>query len=146
MVLDDQQKIGVLLTGFGIFFTFLGVLMFFDRGLLAIGNLLFLSGVTVGLGLKKTGRFFFQRRKLRGTICFIFGIFLVIVGWAFIGLVVELFGFINLFGDFFPIVIAFLRRLPIIGSLLNLPVISALLDKISQGSSLNNRHFPEFAE
>jgi len=109
--------------------------MFFDRGLLAIGNLLFLSGVTVGLGLKKTGRFFFQRRKLRGTTCFIFGIFLVIVGWAFIGLVVELFGFINLFGDFFPIVIAFLRRLPLIGNVLNLPFISALLDKISQGSS-----------
>jgi hypothetical protein len=58
MVLDDQQsmsghcnasifcltqvvEIGVLLTAFGMFFTFLGVLMFFDRGLLAIGNVCF---------------------------------------------------------------------------------------------------------
>lgn len=34
----------------------------------------------------------------KGTTCFIFGIFLVIAGWAFIGLIVEVFGFINLFG------------------------------------------------
>jgi len=135
MVLDDQQKIGVLLTGFGMFFTFLGVLMFFDRGLLAIGNLLFLSGVTVGLGLKKTGRFFFQRRKLRGTSCFVVGIFLVVVGWAFVGLMVEVFGFVNLFGDFFPIVIAFARRLPIIGTILNIPFIKALLDRLMHGST-----------
>jgi hypothetical protein len=54
MVLDDNQsnpstmgtinillEIGVLLTGIGLFFTCLGVLLFFDRGLLAIGNVLY---------------------------------------------------------------------------------------------------------
>jgi len=58
-LLDDTQKIGVLLTGFAIFFTFFGVLMFFDRGLLAIGNILFLAGVTTVIGFQKTIRFFF---------------------------------------------------------------------------------------
>jgi len=135
MVLNDQQKIGALLTGFGIFFTFLGVLLFFDRGLLAIGNLLFISGVGVGLGAKKTFNFFFQRQKLRGTLCFSFGIFLVIVGWAFIGLCIEVFGFINLFGDFFPIALAFMRRIPILGNILNLPVIRHVIDKIVSGGS-----------
>lgn len=33
-----SQEIGVLLTAIGAFFTFLGVLLLFDRGLLAIGN------------------------------------------------------------------------------------------------------------
>lgn len=33
-----MQKIGVGLTGFGLFFMLLGILMLFDGGLLAIGN------------------------------------------------------------------------------------------------------------
>jgi hypothetical protein len=32
------SEIGVGLTGFGILFTVLGVMMFFDKGLLAMGN------------------------------------------------------------------------------------------------------------
>jgi len=135
-VLTDNQKIGVLLTGFGLFFTFFGVILFFDRGLLAIGNLLFLAGVTLVIGFRKTVRFFFQKRKLKGTACFLGGIGLVVIGWAFIGMLVEIFGFINLFGDFFPIVLAFLRRLPIIGTVLSLPGIKNLTDSIVSGGSL----------
>eukprot|EP01113_Clastostelium_recurvatum_P040190 TRINITY_DN6224_c0_g1_i2.p1 TRINITY_DN6224_c0_g1~~TRINITY_DN6224_c0_g1_i2.p1 ORF type:complete len:138 (-),score=4.63 TRINITY_DN6224_c0_g1_i2:111-524(-) len=135
-MLSDQQKIGVLLMGFGIFFTFFGVILFFDRGLLAIGNLLFLTGVCVGLGGRKTMNFFFQKRKIRGTTCFLFGIFLVITGWAFIGICVEAFGFINLFGDFFPVAFAFLKRMPIIGSFFNLPGVKQLFDRYVTGSSL----------
>jgi len=135
-VLTDNQKIGVLLTGFGLFFTFFGVILFFDRGLLAIGNLLFLAGVTLVIGFRKTVRFFFQKRKLKGTACFLGGIGLVVIGWAFIGMLVEIFGFINLFGDFFPIVLAFLRRLPVIGTVLSLPGIKNLTDSIVSGGSL----------
>lgn len=39
--ITDLQKIGVGLAGFGITFLFLGVLMLFDKGLLAIGNVSF---------------------------------------------------------------------------------------------------------
>lgn len=39
-VLNDMQKIGVGLTGFGLFFMVLGMILFFDGGLLAIGNVL----------------------------------------------------------------------------------------------------------
>jgi hypothetical protein len=38
MWLSETQKIGVGLTGFGVFFMIMGMIMFFDGGLLAIGN------------------------------------------------------------------------------------------------------------
>ncbi|KAG8038254.1 hypothetical protein G9C98_006581 [Cotesia typhae] len=41
--ITDTQKIGVGLAGFGMFFLFLGVLLLFDKGLLAIGNWIFTS-------------------------------------------------------------------------------------------------------
>ena len=36
--ITDFQKIGVGLAGFGVTFLFLGVVLLFDKGLLAIGN------------------------------------------------------------------------------------------------------------
>lgn len=41
--ITDFQKIGVGLAGFGITFLFLGVILLFDKGLLAIGNVSFNS-------------------------------------------------------------------------------------------------------
>ena len=38
MEMTDFQKIGVGLAGFGVTFLFLGVVLLFDKGLLAIGN------------------------------------------------------------------------------------------------------------
>ena len=36
--LDDNRKIGIGLSTAGLLFTVLGIFMFFDRGLLAMGN------------------------------------------------------------------------------------------------------------
>ena len=94
-----------------------------------------MSGVTLVIGFQKTIRFFFQRRKLKGSIPFLGGIVLVLFGRTFTGMIVEVFGFINLFGyiyngyllfliltsDFFPIVVAFLRRVPVVGNILEMP-------------------------
>lgn len=59
---------------------------------------MFLVGVTVVMGPSKTKRFLFQQRHLRGTICFLSGIVIVLCGWTFVGMIIELFGFVNLFG------------------------------------------------
>jgi hypothetical protein len=107
----------VALTTFGTLFMFLGIMLFFDAALLALGNvcssslrflsphshqvltqMLFLSGLTLIIGPQKTFYFFARKQKLRGTACFIGGILLVFMKYAFIGMIVEIFGFLNLFG------------------------------------------------
>lgn len=93
----------------------LGVMLFFDGALLALGNvctalfclvirvevvsqILFVSGLTLIIGPRKTFYFFARKEKLRGTICFIGGILMVFFKWPFFGMIVETFGFLNLFG------------------------------------------------
>ncbi|XP_062601479.1 vesicle transport protein GOT1B-like [Saccostrea cucullata] len=108
----DFQKIGVGLAGFGIAFLFLGVLFLFDKGLLAIGNILFICGLAFVIGLERTFRFFFQRHKLKATSFFVGGILIVLLGWPVIGMCVEMYGFFLLFSGFFPVAVNFLRRVP----------------------------------
>jgi hypothetical protein len=74
------SEIGAGLTGFGSLFLVLGILLFFDRAMLALGNLLFLSGITLLIGAKKTVVFFSRRQKWRGTACFLGGIAVVLIG------------------------------------------------------------------
>ncbi|KAF0306971.1 Vesicle transport protein GOT1B [Amphibalanus amphitrite] len=130
-VVTMAEEIGIGLVGFGVAFLFLGVLFLFDKGLLAIGNILFLSGLAFVIGLERTFRFFFQSHKVRGTASFFGGILVVLIGWPLVGMIIELYGFVVLFSGFFPVVINFLRRIPVIGSFLNLPVIGPFLDKMS---------------
>jgi hypothetical protein len=61
--------------------------------------MLFLAGITLIIGPQKTFYFFARKNKIRGSVCFIGGIFIVIVlKWPVIGMIVETFGFLNLFG------------------------------------------------
>ncbi|KAH7888618.1 vesicle transport protein [Phlebopus sp. FC_14] len=131
MWLSDTQKIGVALTTFGMLFMFFGVMLLFDAALLALGNLLFLSGLTLIIGPQKTFYFFARKQKLRGTACFFGGLSLVFFRYTFIGMIIETFGFLNLFGDFFPVVVTFLRQLPFIGNLLSLPYIRTAADRLA---------------
>ncbi|KAI8326407.1 Got1-domain-containing protein [Martensiomyces pterosporus] len=135
MWLSDTQKIGVGLSAFGFALIGLGVVLFFDAGLIAIGNILFLAGVSMIIGIQKTTFFFTRRDKLRGSIAFFLGFLLVLFKWTIVGILIEAFGFLNLFGDFFPIAVGFLRRLPFIGSVLSLPVIRQAVDRIGGSPS-----------
>ncbi|XP_025829937.1 vesicle transport protein GOT1B [Agrilus planipennis] len=132
--ISDTQKIGVGLAGFGIFFLFLGMLLLFDKSLLALGNILFISGLACVIGLERTFRFFFQRHKVKASISFFGGIIIVLTGWPLVGMLFEMYGFVLLFSGFFPVAINFLRRVPVLGTFLNLPGISGVLDKLSGDS------------
>ncbi|KAH7515093.1 hypothetical protein FEM48_Zijuj11G0159600 [Ziziphus jujuba var. spinosa] len=121
--MNDRKKIGLGLTGFGVFFSFLGIIFFFDKGLLAMGNILFLSGVTLTIGLKSTTQFFMKRQNFKGTISFGIGFFLVVIGWPIFGMILEAYGFIVLFSGFWPTLAVFLQKIPILGWLFQQPFV-----------------------
>lgn len=118
-------EIGVGLVAFGVSFLFLGMLLLFDKGLLAIGNvrvalayvfciveqcallhrpklivsiqILFISGLACVIGPKRTLSFFFQRHKIKATASFLGGIIVVLMGWPIVGMIIETYGFVLLF-------------------------------------------------
>ncbi|XP_057431831.1 vesicle transport protein GOT1-like [Lotus japonicus] len=127
--MNDRKKIGLGLTGFGIFFSFLGVIFFFDKGLLAMGNILFISGVSVTIGLKSTMQFFMKPSNFKGTISFGIGFLILIMGWPILGMIGESYGFIVLFSGFWPTVAVFLQKIPVLGWLFQQPYVRSLLDR-----------------
>ena len=133
--ITDTQKIGVGLAAFGISFVFLGVLLLFDKGLLAIGNILFISGLACVIGPRRTLNFFFQRYKIKASISFLGGVIIVLMGWPIVGMILETYGFILLFSGFLPVAINFLRRVPVLGTFLNMPGLSRVLDMIAGDSN-----------
>ena len=60
-------------------------------------QILFISGLAFIIGLERTFRFFFQRHKLKATGFFMGGVFTVLFGWPMIGMLIELYGFYQLF-------------------------------------------------
>jgi len=135
-MMDDRRKIGIGLTGFGFVLTFLGVLFFFDKGLLAMGNILFVAGVAMTIGAQATFRFFLRRKNQRGSALFWAGFALVVWGWAIIGFCVETYGFFLLFSGFFPTVLSFLRRVPFLDRVLDAPGIKRALNRVAPAQSL----------
>jgi hypothetical protein len=68
------------------------------------------QGLACCLDLDKTFAFFAQRDRLKGTTAFLGGIVTVLLGWPILGMIIELYGFVALFGGFLPLVISFLRQ------------------------------------
>ncbi|XP_077211975.1 got1/Sft2-like vescicle transport protein family [Tasmannia lanceolata] len=116
--LSERKKVGLGLIVCGILFTFLGVILFFDRGLLALGNILCLSGVALILGWRSTWQLFTRRMNYKGSVPFLAGLLLIFVRWPIAGIVLEIYGSIILFGGFWPSVKAFLFQIPIVGWIL----------------------------
>ncbi|XP_044307285.1 vesicle transport protein GOT1A isoform X1 [Varanus komodoensis] len=130
MEITEIQKIGVGLVGFGVFFLLFGVMLYMDSVLLAFGNILFLSGLAIIIGLRRSFTFFFQKQKLKGTSFFLGGIVIVLLKWPLLGMLLEAYGFINLFRNFFPIAFGFL------GSFVNIPFLSKVMKTLGNHANL----------
>ncbi|KAK1594323.1 Got1-like family protein [Colletotrichum navitas] len=128
MWMSDTQKIGVIFCSGGGFFLIGGVMLFFDRAMLAMGNILFLIGLTIIIGPQKTLLFFARKQKAKGTAAFFAGLALILLRWPLIGFCVELYGIMILFGDFLGTIAAFARNIPVIG-----PYIGAAVDRSGVG-------------
>ncbi|KAI5565534.1 hypothetical protein POPTR_014G151000v4 [Populus trichocarpa] len=131
--INELKKIGLGLIGFGIFFTFLGALLFFDRGLLALGNIFWLSGVAILLGWRSTWKLFTNRENYKGSVCFLLGLFFIFVRWPVVGIIFEIYSCIALFGGFWPSVKVFLYQIPVVGWIIQYPI--TLLDYLRRGSA-----------
>lgn len=83
------------------------------------------------IGPQKTVSFFSRPAKLRGTVAFAVGIFLILIKRSFLGFIVETFGILQLFGDFFAVIISFLRSVPIIGPVLSHPAVAPVVDRLA---------------
>ncbi|KAF7524030.1 hypothetical protein G7054_g11542 [Neopestalotiopsis clavispora] len=112
----------------GGFFLIGGVMLFFDRAMLAMGNILFLIGLTIIIGPQKTLAFFARKQKAKGTAAFFGGLLLILMRWPLIGFCVELYGIMVLFGDFLGTIAGFARNIPVIG-----PYIGVLVDRSGLG-------------
>ncbi|KAI5675117.1 hypothetical protein M9H77_06067 [Catharanthus roseus] len=127
--MNDRKKIGLGLTGFGVFFSFLGIVFFFDKGLIAMGNILFLSGVMLTIGLKSSLQFFMKPANYKGTISFGAGFFFVVIGWPIVGMILEAYGFVILFSGFWPTLAVFLQKIPVLGWVFQQPYIRSFFDR-----------------
>lgn len=96
-------------------------------------QILFICGLTCIIGFHRTWSFFFQKHKVKATIAFFAGISVVLIGYPLVGMIIETYGFILLFGGFIPATVQFLRRVPVIGNFLNFPIISRVVDKLDDG-------------
>jgi len=115
-----DRKTGLVACAAGAALTMLGVSLFFEKNLIRLGNLLLVFGAFFVAGPKRAVAYLADTTKLRGTLVFGLGFFLILSGHPLLGTLVEVFGFFNLFGNLFPLLGAAIARLPIMNSLAGL--------------------------
>ena len=82
------------------------------------------------IGPRAALRFFTKKRNYKGSGAFLGGFALVLLGWAVLGIAAQGYGAVLLFADFVPTALPVLRRLPVIGNLLQLPPVRAALNRL----------------
>ncbi|CAA0169761.1 unnamed protein product [Arabidopsis thaliana] len=104
----------------------------FSESSCTLTELFWLIGVGLLLGWQSTWRVFTNVNNLRGTICFVLGLFLIFVRWPIIGIILEIYGVIVLFGGFWSTVKAFLSQIPFVGWIIQYPLM--VLEQLVRGA------------
>jgi len=116
--LSDFQKIGIGLALIGVLMNIFGILLFFDRGFIVIGNMAFIFGIVLLIGIRSAINFFvIKTGRLKGTISFFVGFLIIVYGHSIIGMMFEVYGYYVLFFNFIPTIVSYLSNIPVIGIL-----------------------------
>lgn len=100
-----------------------------------MGNVLFLAGVVVILGVQSALKFFMKPKNFKGSIFFVAGVVLVVWGWTLIGFAVELYGMWGLFAGVIPAMLGFLRTVPGLKTVLDMPAVKNVLNRVAPAGS-----------
>ena len=133
-MVSDNTKLGTGLLFLGCVFLFLGCLFLFDSAMLALGDILFLTGLTLTIGVSRTLRFFSRPDRIRGIVAFFSGVFLVLVRWPIFGMILQFYGLIYLFGQFFPIAAQSMRDMPVVGEIFRMPFVERFFQSFGGGT------------
>ena len=90
-----------------------GLLMFFDRAFLMLGNLLFVCGLFILVGFTETIMFF--GRKIKGSLALFIGLIFIIIKWKFIGSICQIYGIYQFFKAYAIQFLSYFEWVPIIG-------------------------------
>ncbi|SOV11373.1 CGI-141 protein homolog, putative [Plasmodium gaboni] len=132
---DQNKTAGLLLLFLGVVFGCIGVFLFFDKFFLFMSNLLFLIGLYFLVGLTKIIRFFMNRKKTTGSVCFIIGFLLILFNRTFFGFLFQSYGLYRLFFSFLPNILNFIKYSPF-SFVLDLPGIKQVAQYISNYKKL----------
>lgn len=119
-LLKNQRQLGAGLLGVGVLLTFMGMMLFFEGTLLRLGNMCIIFGVPFLVGPDRVRSFFLKESRMQASTITAVGIVLVFWGKPRLGILCEIFGLLNLFGNMFPLLFAVGRRLPVVGDLLSM--------------------------
>ena len=90
-----DRKTGLIMCAAGSALTMLGISLFFEKNLIRLGNLLLVFGAVFVVGPKRASAYLVDPTKLRGTLVFAFGFFLILSGHPLLGTLVEVRSFFS---------------------------------------------------
>ena len=132
---ETRRKVGASLLVGGGALTLIGMTLFFERNLLRLGNICVILGIPLLIGPSIVYNFFMQPQRAQATIITALGIFLVFIGKPRLGILMEIFGLLNLFGNMLPLLVALAKKLPIIGDII------ATVEQGATGAGRNQRRY-----